>query len=154
MRDVEFILRFFALSSDFILKSHNPPVRISLKKYLNQFMDEFNSDVYIDLFRTRFTNAVSFAHQHLGLSAFHNISPSNPNSYVERFSPTLFDSLLIAIDFAIVNNKINPGIKNYIDRKKKLLEDKEFQSLLSQETMKIEKIRERINIAYRYMFSE
>jgi len=47
MRDVEYILRFLALSSTDLLFSEDAPSRISLKKYLNQFMDNYNDDRYI-----------------------------------------------------------------------------------------------------------
>lgn len=154
MRDVEFILRFFALSSDQILFDTNPPSRISLKKYLNQFMDNHNNSGYMDEFEYRFITAIENAKKVFGDNAFHNISQSNPGHFVERFSPTLFDSILISFYLAHRNNKSEISPEDAVNRKNELLKDEEFQRLLSQETMRVPNIRERIFKAYNTLFAD
>ncbi|GBC60960.1 DUF262 domain-containing protein [Desulfonema ishimotonii] len=154
MRDVEYILRFFALSSDEMLYSNVFPSRISLKKYLNQFMDDFNEDEFIDDFRDNFLKSIGIAYECLGNSAFHNLSTSNPDQLIERFSPTLFDSVLIAFFLAIRNKA---PITNNVEcqkRKLTLLKNPEFQNLLAKETMRTSNIRRRIAMAYDAFFGE
>lgn len=154
MRDVEFILRFFALSSEQILFDENPPSRISLKKYLNQFMDRFNDAVYMLEFESRFNNAVSRAENAFGVSAFHNISQTNPEHLVERFSPTLFDSVLVAFYLADKDMRSEITPDNAKAKKLELLSKDDYQRLLSQETMRVPNIRERIFKMYNALFSE
>ncbi|MYM64196.1 DUF262 domain-containing protein [Pseudomaricurvus sp. HS19] len=154
MRDVEYILRFFALSSDQILFDDDPPSRISLKKYLNQFMDLFNDQEYMASFESKFTNAISKAEEAFGESAFHNISQTDPNHLVERFSPTLFDSVLVAFYLAERDGKPGIGADSAKSRKQEILRGEEFQRLLSQETMRVPNIRDRIFRMYNALFSE
>jgi hypothetical protein len=154
MRDVEFILRFFALSSDQILFDDNPPARISLKKYLNQFMDRFNDQSYMGDFSRRFESAISRVEKAFGVGAFHNISPTNPGHLVERFSPTLFDSILIAYYLSERDEMAEVPPHYAMARKIELLSSEDYQRLLSQETMKVQNIRERIFKMYGALFSE
>lgn len=154
MRDVEFILRFFALSSDEILFNNDPPSRISLKKYLNQFMDRFNDSTFMEEFRNRFNNAIYKAEIAFGDSAFHNISPTNPDHLVERFSPTLFDSVLISFYLADKENKPDITPEQAKDKKIELLLKEDYQRLLSHETMRVPNIRERAFKMYNALFSE
>lgn len=154
MRDVEFILRFFALSSEQILFDDNPPSRISLKKYLNQFMDRFNETAYMEEFRSRFNNAIYKAEIALGDNAFHNISPTNSDHLVERFSPTLFDSVLIAFYLADKDKKPDVTPDQAKAKKLELLLQEDYQRLLSQETMRVPNIRERVFKMYNALFSE
>ncbi|MGR3969653.1 DUF262 domain-containing protein [Shewanella sp. 1180_01] len=151
MRDVEYILRFYALSSTEILFSDDAPSRISLKKYLNQFMGETNKESLMNEMEESFKNAIIQVKEHLGNSAFHNISPSNSDILVDRFSPTLFDSILISFHLAIKNGDIH-NLNNASDKKYRLLQNDNFQNLLSQETMKVHKIRDRVNLMYDALF--
>ena len=154
MRDVEFILRFFALSSEEILNPERSPSRISLKKYLNQYMDRANKEQIIPELEEKFRNSVDLVYEIFGETAFHNISPSNPNQFVERFSPTLFDSILISFSLAIRNGVLLSDADRLRSRKIELLKDPSFQKLLSQETMRTPNIRDRIQKAYTAFFGE
>ncbi len=101
MRDMEFILRFFALDpseTDAITMD-----RISLKKHLNQYMKR-NSELsarQIEELRTRFLSVMRLIFETWGPSAFHNISPTDPNKLVRKFSPTIFDSISVASAVAV-----------------------------------------------------
>jgi len=154
MRDLEFILRFFALSSYEIMDHDEPPSHISLKKYLNQYMDSNNSDEYINGFRTRFNQCIDFAFEEFSTGAFHNISQNDDTRMVEKFSPTVFDSVIIAIDRAISRGEVDDGDGNYIERKRQLLKDDEYQNLLYMETMRVPKIRDRVNKMYTALFGD
>ena len=144
MRDVEYILRFLALSSTDLLFSEDAPSRISLKKYLNQFMDNYNDDSYIENFQKSFNDSVDIAMTLFGETAFHNLSATNPDQFVNRFSPTVFDSVLIAINLA--NSRGIPIQDTEVCQAEKihLLKDSDYQKILSQETMRTPNIRLRI----------
>ena len=154
MRDVEFILRFFALSSEEILDPKKSPSRISLKKYLNQFMDRANNEAAIPKLNAKFNDAINMAFEAFGDTAFHNISPSNPDQFVDRFSPTLFDSVLISFSLAIENGIYNVNPEKLRAKKIELLNNHDYQKLLSQETMRTPNIRERIQKTYMALFGE
>lgn len=154
MRDIEYILRFFALSSEGILNPEISPSRISLKKYLNQYMDKNNHDECIPSMSVKFLDAIQKVHEVFGESAFHNLSPSNPDLFVDRFSPTLFDSIAISFSLAIQNNIPIDNFPRLNDKKVELLLDAEYQKLLSQETMRTQNIRERIEKAYKAFFED
>ena len=154
MRDLECILRFFALAD---LANEDPeksPSRVSLKKYLNQYMGLNNHESLCDGFRNRFLKSIHFAHDHLGKDAFHNVSPTNPDRLVSSFSATVFDSVLIAIDLAIQNRIAEKNLEGLPERRKKILKEKEFQRYLSSETMRTDSIRSRVSGMYRALFAE
>lgn len=153
MRDMECILRFFALSH---LASEDPkavPTRISLKKYLNQYMDSNNKPEFCEELKSRFLLAINYTYEHLGLNAFHNISPSNPDRDVPAFSATIFDSVLISIDLGIRKGIAEQCIGNLKDRRRNLLKSSAYQRDISFETMRTETIRRRVNEMYRALFN-
>jgi uncharacterized protein with ParB-like and HNH nuclease domain len=152
MRDLEFILRFFALSSYQIMDDENPPSHISLKKYLNQYMDSNNDEKSINEFEARFNLCIDYAFEKFNTGAFHNISQSDDTRMVEKFSPTVFDSVIIAIDRAISRGELAGTDEDLIERKRQLLKDEEFQNLLYMETMRVPKIRDRVNKMYSALF--
>jgi hypothetical protein len=152
MRDLEYILRFFALSDERIISAIEAPASISLKKYLNQYMDLKNKSEYMQSFKERFTLCVDYAYEHFGIGAFHNISQSETTKLVEKFSPTVFDSVLIAIDIALRNGnaaKLKDGLEG---KRLEKLKDPLFQKLLSQETMRVPNIRKRVNEMFTALF--
>ena len=155
MRDLELILRFFALSSDELQTSTEFPTQISLKKYLNQYMDKTNKPEHIDGLRARFNRAIEFAFKAFGDGAFHNLSPTEQTRLVEKFSPTVFDSVLIAIDRFIqihgVGSEIFEGLET---KRRQLLTDQSYQQILSQETMRTPNIRSRVNRMFEALFGD
>lgn len=150
MKDMEFILRFFALSSE-QFKSLTQE-RLSLRQLLDIYMKSHSiiSDGVAEEMRERFVRAVQFAERMFGLSAFHNISPSDKTKFVPKFSPTVFDSIIIAIDSAIRRN-IEP-VADVQEKKFALLQDEEYRSAISQETMRKSNINLRVNKACNYLF--
>lgn len=78
MRDVEFILRFFALNSvEFEAITQE---NISLKKFLNQFFGKYKNltEEQVTDYRDRFTKCIDFIHDNIGINAFNNLSNTNP----------------------------------------------------------------------------
>lgn len=152
MRDLEYILRFFALSDDGILKSEKAPARISLKKYLNQYMDSVNQPEFIASLKSRFEIGIDFTYEHFGTGAFHNMSPSEEGRLVPRFSPTVFDSVLIAVDAAMKSGVAAKNKNGLEGRRLEMLKDQAYQKLLSQETMRVPNIRKRVRDMFKALF--
>ena len=143
MRDVELILRFFALSS---MEFNNiDKEQISLKKFLNQFMSKYKNmnDIEMEDFRRRFINVTSFIHNNIASNAFNNLSTKNPEKFSPIFSPTIFDSMMVATDFLLTNQLIF-HIDNIKENRKLLLIDSEYRSYITHETMRVQTIKNRI----------
>lgn len=150
MKDMEFILRFVALSSDeFKLLTQD---KISLRRFLDLFMKSKSnmSEEAANAIELRFSRSIDLALFLFGESAFHNVSPSDNSRFVPKFSPTIFDSLLIAIDSAI-RRGVNP-VPNAAGRKVEMLMDDEYKQSIFQETMRLVNIKRRINKASQYIF--
>lgn len=144
MRDVEFILRFFALSSDTVFDEGLSPSRISLKNFLNVFMEGVREED-LDKYKSRFVSAVKFVHDRIGTSAFHNVNSSGDSRGKPSFSPTVFDSVLISTDRMLSAGAISDK-RDLSPRRIELLRDPTYQGLLYQETMRTPNIRERVNL--------
>lgn len=150
MRDIEFILRFFALSSEQFRAITQE--RLSLRQLLDIYMKNLanvNSATNAEM-ESRFENAANLADEMLGASAFHNVSPSDNTKYVPKFSPTIFDSIFVAIDNAVTRG-ITP-LPNPQANKMGLLQDAEYRSAITQETMRKSNIKLRIKKASNYLF--
>lgn len=143
MRDIEFILRFFALNSpEFELLTQD---NISLKKFLNQFMGKFanlSASQVID-YRNRFTNSINFIHKHIGENAFNNISSTIPGKFSPNFSSTIFDSITIATD-QLTKAGFSFQTSNIKNNRNLLLHDDEYKFSITKETMRKEAIQKRI----------
>jgi hypothetical protein len=143
MRDLEQILRFFALSDEKILFSEQAPSRISLKKYLNQYMDAANQPGLVDCLRQRFVATIDFICMQIGEGAFHNLSPTEEGQLAPSFSPTLFDAVMTSVDVAIKRGIEGFQLDALESRRLSLLKSQDYQKLLSQETMRVANIRNR-----------
>lgn len=153
MRDMEFILRFLALGSEKFKKIETQ--QISLKKFLNEYMGDPNSISPNAIYENRqmFLNVINFLSNHLGSQAFHNISPNDPNKYVNKFNPTIFDSIMLATEVVIKNNHDYDIDKKVLcERKLALLKNEEYQDLIKVRTTTIERINKRIILASKYLY--
>lgn len=151
MRDMEYILRFFALSSDKFKNDERE--RISLRRFLDLYIKENlnpNDDEIIEL-ENRFNSAVNLVYDTFGSASFHNISPTIPDKLVEKFSPTLFDSILIAADYSIQKSELNLP-QNPEQQRRALLQDEEYRFSITKETMSRKSINTRITKACEYLF--
>lgn len=152
MRDMEFILRFLALDTEFI--KNNESSNISLKKYLNEFMGSENSQnmSIINERREKFEYVMDFIIENIGENAFYNITAGDDTKIRKRFYPTIFDSLCPAI--AIAHGYFGEDIstENLEQKRLALLKDEEFITFISEGTMQISHIHGRINKALNYLF--
>ena len=151
MRDMEYILRFFALTSD----AYRSDVRekISLRRFLDIYM-KANANagpLQINELRQRFVVAIDLVMELFGPNAFNNISQTDPDKFVSKFSPTIFDSTLIAADFAIrVGGFQIP--EDARQTRRALLLNPQYKLSISQETMKKDSITMRVSLACRQLF--
>lgn len=150
MRDIEFVLRFFALSDDFI--KNTDLVSISLKEYLNKFMGENKelSDDKINIMKKNFETAMDFILINFGKEAFNNIGSEGKR--VKKFHPTIFDAIAIS-----TLNFLKTGETAASDLKKKredLLKNDEFKNFISVRTTNLESIRGRISKASEILYAE
>lgn len=154
MRDMEFVLRFFALSSHELLSS-KVDGRISLKKHLNEFMG--SSDVRqpdkIDSMRKNFIQTASLVHDRFGKDAFHNISPKETGKLIKKFNPTIFDSIMIASHLAANRGLVDTQDKDYKKLRLKLLYNDEYQDLIKVRTTDIDRIQKRVLLALQYLYN-
>lgn len=145
MRDMELILRFFALSDEFILESDKVPYNISLKKYLNDYMGAHNSVAEIDSLRQKFNQTIEFVFKNFGTSAYHNISPSDQTKLLANLSSTVYDAVMIASWKLLQDGVAHAPPEEYQTCKIRTLQNPEYQKILSQETMRSANIRKRAN---------
>jgi hypothetical protein len=151
MRDMEFILRFFALSSDMFADDRKE--RLSLKRFLDLYMkNNANPDsVKLSELGDRFTRSVRLVWESFGACAFHNISPTDPERLVPKFSPTLCDSILIAADNALMRDRYTIP-ENPEEARRSLLQDESYRFAVTHETMSRTCIIKRIKMASEFLF--
>ena len=149
MLDLEFILRFIALSREGILKRDTKS--ISLKKELNDVMDKYRDaeDAFYIGLESSFTECISFITDHIGENAFFNLK-NDFSAIRNKFYPTVFDSIMIATKYAL--NQGYTTEENLEERRLQLLKDEGYRNSITQGTMKIENIRVRINKALSYLY--
>lgn len=133
MRDVEFILRFFALS--FEHKNYKKP----MKKFLTDFMVKHrNKRKQLEEFRVIFERTVSTIHQHLGKNCFRVKAGLNV---------AVLDSVMVS--FALNIDRVPSNAKV---RYKKLIEIPEFIDSVSLHTTDEDRVLNRIKLAMETLF--
>ncbi|MCC3217979.1 MULTISPECIES: DUF262 domain-containing protein [Chryseobacterium] len=152
MLDIEFILRFFALGSEEIKRESSG--QISLKMFLNEYMGNrnHNKESFINKKRIEFQNVMKFLYDTLGIISFRNIS--SESNYQTRFNPTIFDSVSIATNYAILklglNNILIDGLR---DRHLLLLQNETFKEYSSVRTTNNQHINGRIRLAAKILYN-
>ncbi|HQZ67494.1 MAG TPA: DUF262 domain-containing protein [Planctomycetaceae bacterium] len=151
MRDIEFVLRFFALASGKLQEAVSES--ISLKKFLNDCMgaEDANDIASLERREAVFVRVTRFLLEHMGEQAFQNISPKQPEKSSGRFNPTIFDSIMIATARAL-DQDITPIASQLRERRLRLLQDPEYQDLIRIRTTKVERINRRNQIAHDYLY--
>jgi uncharacterized protein with ParB-like and HNH nuclease domain len=151
MRDIEFILRFFAIA-DRKWKS-NETKQISLKKFLNDYMGniKFDNESILTKYKNTFLNTMHFIHDNIGLDAFQNISQSDPNLFSGKFNPTVFDSISIATKIALHKN-MKLDVTDLHRKRKKLLNNTKYQDLLRIRTTNENRISKRISLSLKTLY--
>lgn len=151
MADVELILRLFAFS--FISKMEEIKTnQINLVKYLNSFMKRnkdfsiISKEECLDIFNS----LMNFFIKTFDLNLFRNGKRdiNNNFSYATKINPAIFDSVCAATVFCYKRNKLSDFDNQSLSEKYiELLENENYQSVISQRTTNTENIKERINLA-------
>lgn len=151
MRDMEYILRFFALQPAEVAAVDRE--RLSLKKHLNTFMKRRVdlADEEVQHLRNVFLQVMNFIRATWGEVAFHNISRSSPDKLVPKFSPTIFDSISVATAMAL-SRMPNLVVVDPEGRRRMLLANESYRLACSKETMKKDSIVERISQALHHLY--
>lgn len=154
MRDIEFILRFLALDTEYI--KNNQLSSISLKKYLNEFMGSKNSQIpeIINERREKFNNVLSFIFEHIGENAFYNVTmiDGEEDKIRKRFYPTIFDALCPAVSIALKELGNDIPTQNLEEKRIEVLKNPEFRKFALEGTMQIAHIHGRINLMLQHLF--
>lgn len=150
MRDLELILRFFALSSEMFQADTRE--KISLKRFLDVYVLQNANppDYQLAVLADRFTRTMDSILDIYGPTAFHNLSSTSPDRLVSKFSPTLFDSIGIATDFAL--SRQQSPLNGDEETRRELLANSEYRDAISRETMTTANIRLRIGIATQILY--
>ena len=150
MKDLEFILRFFALNSPDVKKMEKGA--ISLKKYLNEYMGskDSSSEVVLNNRGEDFTKSINFIYKYFGENAFFNLQTSDLSIIRKRFYPTIFDSVMIATSIALKKGFTTTKSLEY--KRIKLLKNPDYRKAISEGTMKVENIHYRINLALQIIY--
>lgn len=146
MRDIEYILRFFAMKSDKVKKKSSG--QISLKKVLNEYMRDYaNADEsVINGFKVDFTSTMKAIHDKIGTNAFRNYSSGK---FTNKFHPAIFDAISIAVSETIMSGS---GFKPVNEKQHiMLLQNDEFKDVISMRTTNIDNIKKRIKLAHKFL---
>ncbi len=142
MRDIECILRFFLIKSDQVQKSQTK--QISLKKSLNEFMNEYKdaSDNTIEIFRSEFTSTINEVKRVLGKYAFRNYTSG---SFSKKFHPAIYDAVSVAFFYA-QSDRCIPIIaeEQFIS----LLQNSDFIKATKTRTTDVDNIRLRVKLVH------
>jgi len=150
MLDLEFILRYFALSSKEIIGRQSGV--LSLKLYLNNYMGDkrHNTDTFIARKRNEFNSLIDIIESLFGHNAFRNIT--NDGTFSRKFHPTIFDSIMIATNYAMKKGVDVTAIPDLEERHFRLLQDENFKRFISVRTTNYENINGRINLATNILY--
>lgn len=153
MRDLEFILRFLALDTKYIKTKVKG--KISLKKYLNEFMGSKNSQnsIIISDRESKFAKVMTFIRENIGENAFYNVQKDDPTKIRKRFYPTIFDALCVAVAIGLREKGDELNISDLESKRIALLQDEDFRMYTTEGTMDIEHVHGRINLTLKYMFN-
>lgn len=153
MRDIELVLRLLAYT--FGEYSKEEKTKLSLKKYLNDFMGnkDNNSNKRISEFENAFKKITEFCKINFGENAFRNYSIKQ-KEYSDRIYPPILDAVCVATYKFIFENK---GKKKITDKELKnkhiqMFSDKSFLNSISGATTDIVNIDTRINKAFSLLF--
>lgn len=152
MGDVELILRMYAMSYikhfDVFYKT-----QLNLNKYLNEFMNKNKKMEFIDEceLRNSFEEIMNFFADHFDVTKlFRNETQKKSKS--KKINPAILDSIFASTHFVLKHyNSLNQyGLltENY----SKLIENEDYQTVISQRTTNLDNIRLRIKLATRILY--
>lgn len=149
MADLEFILRYFALSSKDLIGLKKG--QISLKLNLNSFMGNVNHNTkdFVLNKGKEFENVILKIYENFGENAFRNYSQ---DGFVKKFHPTIFDSIMISTNYAMQKGIDVSNVESIKLKHVELLKNDDFKRYTTQRTTNLENINGRINLACNFLY--
>lgn len=144
MKDLELILRFFALNKEDVYRSEQNS--FTLKQLLNEEMAQNVKDSnHVHELREDFKKVIEFIYENFGEEAFFNLQ-NDLQKMRKRLYPTVYDSLMIATSIAL-RNGYTVGQEDLREKRLQLLKDEEYRESITQGTMQTGHINTRISKA-------
>lgn len=156
MADMEFILRFFAISA--LLFDGTDLKRINLKRELNAFMENHMdaSQKEIEAFSAEFKSVVDTIWSTLGKYSFRNLTKVTQRKPIQSFSsaihPAIFDAITVATVQTLRDKKRGSPERCTLENYRKLLNNQEFIDCITIRTTNTEKLKRRVELAQEYLF--
>ncbi|MCX7748567.1 MAG: DUF262 domain-containing protein [Clostridia bacterium] len=137
LEDVEVILRYFALLSDF--NNYQP----SMRNFLSYFLSKNRNNVSIESeLEAIFTKTVDLIFSNIGYHAFKKYN---------KFNRSICDSIMVAISQCILENK---NIYNIKEQYNKLLNNSDYSDYISVTTTSTYNVKGRVLLAKSYFTNE
>lgn len=151
MRDIELILRFFAMDTPAVYRSKESV--ITLKHLLNKFMSDHlsDNDASLNASGEHFCRVVSFIYDAYGEEAFFNLQ-NDLEKLRRRLYPTVFDSIMVATSIALEQGFTPASNVEMKERRLELLRDQDYRNSITQGTMRVENIKMRISRALSILY--
>lgn len=144
MKDLELILRFFALNKESVYRSEQKS--FTLKQLLNEEMAQNIKDSdHVHELGEDFKKVIEFIYENFGEEAFFNLQ-NDLQKMRKRLYPTVYDSLMIATSIAL-RNGYTVGQDDLRENRLQLLRDEEYRESITQGTMQTGHINTRISKA-------
>ena len=144
MKDLELILRFFALNKEDVYRSEQKS--FTLKQLLNEEMAQNIKDSdHVHELGEDFNKVIEFIYENFGEEAFFNLQ-NDLQKMRKRLYPTVYDSLMIATSIAL-RNGYTVGQNDLREKRLQLLRDEEYRESITQGTMQTGHINTRISKA-------
>ena len=153
MKDIELILRFFAMNQSQVYASSE--YYISLTQLMSKYMGEhqYETSAFIECKSAEFTRTIDFIYTHFGEEAFFNLQ-KDLTKIRRRLYPTIFDSLMIATFIALERGIQIPDSLSFFNKRMELLRNEEYRESITQGTMQISNIKKRISKALQIIYGE
>lgn len=151
MRDLELILRFFAMNTENVYRSKD--TTITLKHLLNRYMcDNLSADEpFLANRRKDFESVIDFIYDNFGEEAFFNLQ-NDLEKMRRRLYPTVLDSIMVATFIALAQDyKVEAGV-DMKQRRMDLLRDADYRNSITQGTMRVDNIKMRISKALSILY--
>lgn len=144
MKDLELILRFFAINKEKVYRSVQKS--FVLKQLLNEEMAQnIKESDHVHELGEDFKTVIEFIYENFGEEAFFNLQ-NDLQKMRKRLYPTVYDSLMIATSIALKRG-YNVGQDELREKRLQLLKNEEYRESITQGTMQASHINTRISKA-------
>lgn len=144
MRDIELILRFFAMCD--LMKNAPERSQINLRLHLDLYMKNCPVDT-LECKEKAFNKMIDFVYSAFGESAFKATDGENSK---KKINPTIFEAISVAVNQELECGALRPLISG--SAKEQLMQNQEFITATKFRTTNIDNIVKRVAIARNTLF--